>query len=138
MTRASHGTFIMLKHMVNVFQILHFIAVSLAIQALLSRGTSELDVSVEETIPTGMATRRFSPSLTSVCTKAPTTTGSRTAFQTSIPESGVVFQRRLLSSPTRTTGTNIETRRLILTPKGETRQIEPGVLSCPSSGSGRL
>lgn len=68
--------------------------------------------SVEETIPIGMATRRFSLSLMSVCTKARTTIGSRTAFQTSIPERGVAFQRLLPSSPTLMTGTNVETTRM--------------------------
>lgn len=71
-----------------------------------------VDVSVEEMIHIGMATRRFSQSLTSVCTKAPTTTGSRTAFQISIPEREAAFQRLLPSSRTRMKGTDLERTRI--------------------------
>lgn len=71
-----------------------------------------IDVSAEEMIHIGMATRRFSQSLMSVCTKAPTTTGSRTAFQISIPEREVAFQRLLPSSRTRMKGTDLEKTRI--------------------------
>lgn len=71
-----------------------------------------IDVSAEEMIHIGMATRRFSQSLTSVCTKAQTTTGSRTAFQISIPEREVAFQRLLPSSRTRMKGKDLEMTRI--------------------------
>lgn len=64
----------------------------------------------EEMIPIGTPARKCGQTLMSIYTKAPTTIDSRTAFQTSILErGGVDFQRLLASSPTRTTGTNVET-----------------------------
>lgn len=74
---------------------------------------SVFDVSVDETTPIGTATRRYS--LTPVWIKAQTTTGSRTALQTSLPEREAASPRPPANHPTRMTGTRLNYISLLIT-----------------------